>query len=615
MIISFTFLFKKNIYYDIIHLYNRRKFMYIGIALIACSLIYSILILAVYLSKKRVNTVETKLYNGLLFLNIVNLVVELLCCYTVYNIERMPFVTQIVNRLFLLVILYWQSVFTVYNYTISFKHLNEKLNFRKKIGKIFIISLLIMIIGLLALPLEFYNENDLVYSYGPSANFLYGIVVVYFISWIIMYIKKYNKDKNKKYLPILFFIIIMGIALTIRAINPSILIISSSFAFVTNLMYFTVENPDMKLLYELHKSKEISDSANEEKTIFLYNMTQELRNTTNEINDNADYILESTSLEENKESAREIKAITSRFNSMTNELFDVSKIDASNIKVYNNKYNIKNILKEIVTIYNKSCQSKSIDFRVNIDHDVPDTLFGDSIGLKEVLTIILDNSIAYTKAGYIEFDVNAVIKNDLCRLIFTIEDSGIGIKSEEINRMKIEDKSLSKANKLITLMNGTMLISSNYGLGTKVKIILDQKIALNLNSNISKYQEVYEHIKLLMVDDSQAGIKIIEKLLKNSGIEMDFATNGKECLDKIRTQEKYDLILLDEQLSQITAQELIKKIKTIRNFDIPVIILTKDNSYEYNDEYQQLGFTDYLIKPVKKNELLNKINEHIKKDK
>ena len=96
---------------------------------------------------------------------------------------------------------------------------------------------------------------------------------------------------------------------------------------------------------------------------------------------------------------------------------------------------------------------------------------------------------------------------------------------------------------------------------------------------------------------------------------MDFATNGKECLDKIKAYDKYDIILLDEQLTQITGEELIKKINNIRNFDIPVILLTKDNKYEYNDEFKKLGFSDYILKPVNKKELLDKINKYVKKDK
>ena len=421
--------------------------------------------------------------------------------------------------------------------------------------------------------------------------------------------------RTKKCIPVILFIFLALIAVAIQKANPGLLLITAVETFITVVMFFTIENPDMKLLEEVHRSKEISDKANEEKTLFLYNMTQEIRNTTNDIDDNADMILESESLEDDKECAREIKGIISKFNSTTNEILDVSKLDAATIKVYNSKYNIKNILKETVTMYLKKCRSKELDFRVNIDHDVPEILYGDSINLKEVLTTIIDNSVKYTQKGFIEFDVNTIIKNDVCRLIITIEDSGEGIKSEEIDKLEISDKSLNKANKLITLMNGTMLISSSYGIGTKVKVILDQKIDLNIDDSVAKYEEIHENIHMLMVDDSDAGIRIIDKIIKGSNIKMDFATNGKECLDKIKANSKYDIILLDEQLTQISAIELIKKIKTIRNFNIPVILLTKDNSYEYNDELKKLGFTDYILKPAKKENLLSKIKEHVKKDK
>jgi len=586
--------------------------MYVGITLILCSLLYSVLILIICFTKKRVNTQETKIYNALVIANFINLILELLCCYTVYNIDKMPQITEFICRTFLVSILTWQSLFTLYNYTISFKiKKTDKLNFKKTIGKVFIITFIIMLLGVLSLPLKYYNQNDTVYSYGPSANFLYVIVVIYFISWIVMYIKKYNKEQNRKYLPILIFIFVMGIALIIRAIDPGILIISASFAFVTNLMYFTIENPDMKLLDEVHKAKEISDNANEEKTLFLYNMTQEIRNTTSEIDIQTDEILDSDSLEETKDSARNIKAITSKFTSMTNEILDVSKIDSANIKVYNSKYNIKNIIKQIINVYSDTCKNKEIKFITNIDHDIPEILYGDYIGLKEVLTIILNNSCKYTEKGFVELDINTVTKNDICRLIITIEDSGIGINSEDINKVKLENKSLSKANKLITLMNGTMIISSNYGMGTKVKIILDQKICLEKDSESSKYEEILDDQKILMVDDSESGIKIVEKLLKGSNIKLDTSNNGKECLTKIKAT-KYDLILLDEELTQISGGELLQKIKEIRNFDTPVILLTKDNNYEYNEEYLKLGFIDYVLKPLKKEDLIGKINKHTK---
>ena len=583
------------------------------------SFIYIVLLSIFYFKKARLSDVENEIYKYLLISNIFGLLIEFCCFYTVSNMETMEFLALIFTRLLLIYYLYFISVYTTYVFVISYKKQKSSVvainKFFKYISKYTSVGFMITSLIVVFLPMEYYNDGMYVYTYGEAVNFLQLIFVFVMGLWMFVLVKKYKDIKVRKYMPVIIFVILAGIGGLIQKIYPYMLLTTPIETLIIFLMYFTIENPDAKLLEEVHKSKEISDAANEEKTMFLYNMTQEIRNTTNDIDDNADMILESESLEEDKDCAREIKAITSKFNSITNELFDVSKMDAASIKVYNNKYNIKNILKEIVTIYNNKCKNVGLDFRVSIDHGVPEMLYGDSIGLKEALSIVLDNSVKYTKEGYIEFGVNAIIKNDVCRLVITIEDSGTGIKSEEINKMKIDDKSLAKANKLITLMNGAMMISSNYGFGTKVKIILDQKIEFNENADVLKYNEIYDNIKLLMVDDSDSGIKIIDKLIKGSNIKMDFAMNGKECIDKIKAYDKYDIILLDEQLSQISAMELIKKIKNIRNFNIPVILLTKDNSYEYNDDYKKLGFSDYILKPVKKEQLLSKINEYIKKDK
>ena len=144
-------------------------------------------------------------------------------------------------------------------------------------------------------------------------------------------------------------------------------------------------------------------------------------------------------------------------------------------------------------------------------------------------------------------------------------------------------------------MGGAINVSSNYGYGTKVKVILDQKMELIKNEDVVKYEELYDSVKLLMVDDSEAGIKIIDKITRGTNIKLDFAMNGKDCISKLKI-EPYDMVLLDEQLTQISAIELIKKIRGIKNFDTPIVLLTKDNSYEYSEEYKKLGFSDYIIK-------------------
>lgn len=591
--------------------------MIVGVSVISCSLLYSIILAIVFFNKGKINTFETKLYGFLLILNIVGLLLELCCCFSVYHIEYFGVVNELFNRIYLMYYVTFITTFTIYIYYVTNEStksnnvniLNTKKN-KTFFGTLYLIGYLLV----LFLPLYYHSKNAQVYSYGPAVDALSCFCVIYMLFDIYCIVKNIKNVRGRKLVPLFTLVICFILAFIIRNINPAIILITSSFAVVTMIMFFTIENPDMKLLEEVHKSKEISDNANEEKTMFLYNISQEIRNSTDIVDDYANLILESDDSEEIKDSARNIKAETSKFNSLMNEIFDVSKLDSSNIKVYNNKYNVKNILKEIVSIYTKKCEAKSLSFRVNIDHDIPELLYGDSINLKKALMIILDNSLEYTNDGYVEFNVNTIIKNDVCRLLISIEDSGKGIKGEEINKLKLNDKSFSEANKLITLMSGAINVSSNYGYGTKVKIILDQKIEIEHNEDVAKYEELYDSVKLLMVDDSEAGIKIVDKIIRGTNINMEFAMNGKDCMSKLKT-EHYDLILLDEQLTQISAVELMKKITGIKNFNTPVILLTKDNSYEYSEEYKKLGFSDYLLKPVKKKELLDKVNDYMKKDK
>ena len=582
------------------------------------SFIYIILLAFFYFRKSRLADVENKIYKNLLISNIVGLLIEFGCFYGVANMDNMPLFASFITRLLLIYYLYFISMYTSYVFVISYKKekesMNEVNNFCIKTSKYCLIIFLLTSAIVSLLPLEYYYDGTYTYSYGTAVTFLQLVFVVIMGLWSYILIKKYKNIKVHKYLPVIIFILLAGIGGMVQKFYPYILLTTPIETLIIFLMYHTIENPDMKLLKEVHKSKEISDNANEEKTMFLYNMTQDIRKTTSEIDDNVDIILDSEDIDEIHDYARDIKGVTSKFNSMTNDILDISKLDDSNIKIYNSKYNIKTIIKEFVTMYGNICNNRNIDFRTNIDHNIPDLLYGDSIGLKEAISIILDNSSSNTKEGYIEFNVNTIIKNNVCRLIITIEDSGTGIKSEDLEKVKIKDKSLGRANKLITLMGGTMILSSNYGYGTKVKIILDQKIEVVNNEEVDKYSQVFDDINLLMVDDSEAGIKIIEKLLKGSKVKVDSVDNGKDCLDLIKIK-KYDIILIDEELSQITGAELLKKIKSLRNFKTPVVLLTKDNNNEYNEEYKKLGFNDYLLKPVKKNELMDKINECIKRDK
>ncbi len=569
------------------------------------SLFYSIMLVIIYFNRDKVNTSETKIYSYMIISNFLTVVTAIICYGTISINEKIPAINNFVSKTLLLYIT-WSILFTVYIYVISRKDDKSIKSIKKSTKYVYlIISYIIFALIIYYLPLYYYNENKIIYSYGPSANFVYVITAILMLYWIFLIFKNYQILKSKKCIPIVLFIVFCIIVVIIQKLHPGLLLITFLETFITVIMYFTIENPDVKLLTEVYKSKEISDSANDEKNLFIYNMTQEIREITKKVNNEIDYILNSDSITDNKEAARKIKEYTNNFKIVTNDILDV---DITNdIKIYNNKYNIKNLFKEIINIYSNKIENKGLSFNINIEHSLPEFLYGDKINFKELLNNVLDYALSETLHGYIELNVNTIIKNDVCRLMISVEDSST---NNNINTITKDNKELYKSYKLAILLNGTMSVLSNPNKNT-FKIILDQKIYEEDNI-VNKYSNVFNNKKILIVDNVDTTYKIIEKLLKDTNIQLDLSLTSKDCLNKIRSKEHYDLIFLEENMNIISSTELIKKLRNERNFNTPIILLTKNNDVEYNNEYKKIGYNYYLLKPIKKENLNDILDEYIK---
>ena len=590
--------------------------------LILYALILSITLNIMYFIRKHINSNEAKIFSKILFSNLLGLMLELMCIYMSNKFSPTSLPAIIFTRAYLIYLITYLLFMTLYNYVLCYTtEKQKKLEHYKKLRNISYTIYAVCVVVCMALPLQ--TEKG--YAIGPAVNFVYLCSTICINVWFIPMIKNRKIIEHKKFVPLYIFILLIIIVAIIQRIYPQATLITIVEFLIVFIMYHTIENPDMKMLDEVHKAKVISDNANEEKTLFLYNMTNEIRAITKDIDKETDNILDETDnkkidVEEINNSARNIKGSTAKFTTMTNEILDISSIDSASVRIYNEKYNIKRLLKELVGIYKPKAQNKNLDFRVSIASDIPEYLYGDGINLKKVLTIILDNSIKYTNNGYIEFNINTIIKGDIARLIISVEDSGTGMKAEDINKIftkkqEREDNhnlnnNLYNAKRLITLMNGTIVPSSSYGSGTTIKIILDQKYD-TIDTDINKYDNIYDKKKVLLIDDSPSSEKLFNKILSGTNIELTSVKLGKEGLEKIRNKEKYDLILLDEELEPQNGHIIMRKLLEIRNFNTKVILLTKDNKYDYDDSYLQEGFTDYIIKSSDKEEILNKMNKYL----
>lgn len=599
--------------------------MYTGIYFLIEAIFYSVLLLIVYFRKQVYKSKENKVYSILVGVSFFELLLEFVLDIVGPMYQTIPKVSYLIARFYSLVVELWITILLCYVLFVC-------LNIKKRDKYIPIVrntAIVLMIIFAtlnFILPLNFKYDGYIAYTYGPSVSIIYISAFLYSFIGIVALIRNIKNIKDRRFFPILLFLLVGGIASYIQYMNPGLLLATPIHAFITFIMYFTIENPDVKMIEEYHKAKEIADNANEDKTMFLYNMTNDIRAITKDINNDANNaILELDSKKIDKdymsECLRGIKENTARFTTMTNEILDVSSIDNANIKVYDEKYNIKLLLRRLVTLYNDKCKEKNLIFRSDIDSTLPEYLYGDSLGLKNVLTSILDNSVKYTSNGYVELNVSTIIKNNIVRLIITVEDSGIGISPDKLdtifykNREEIDGSNIKNnlytAKKLITLMGGTIIASSNYNEGTTMKIVLDQKLGELDNEKLTKYENTYDKKRILLVDDNISTNKIISKLLKDTNIELDYVSLGKEALDKIRSKEKYDLILLDEVMDPLDGKTVMKKFKDIRDFNTKVILLTRNNEYEYNEEYLKYGFAGYLLKPINKDKLLEIIDKYL----
>ena len=320
--------------------------MTIGITVICCSILYIILVATVYFSKKKIKNLENKIYSSLLILNIVGLFLELGCCYFLYNKDvssLYTFLNILINKTFVVYLLTWEFIFTAYIFFISF---NQKESFKEKIEKnkssiLTLISIIYLgMISLVAfLPLYYFNDGTYLYSYGPATTLLYIMGGIFILFDIFCLFKNFEDIKNKKYYPLFILVLLMILVFVLRQINPGLIIINSVFAFVTSLMFFTIENPDLNLVKEYKEAKDYAENSNSSKELFMNTGSKTIKELVKIVNNMCDEISTYDNINDIKEGITEIKSYSNQSLTKLNKILDFSAVKESDIKVLNNKYN------------------------------------------------------------------------------------------------------------------------------------------------------------------------------------------------------------------------------------------------------------------------------------
>lgn len=601
-----------------------------GFTFSACSFFYSVLLTIMFFSKKRIQTLENKIYSYLIISNLVGVVLGVSCYTSILHRDAFPILNDFISKALLIYYLTWISFFTAYTFVISYsKKESDKESKEKYFKNIFnILTVIYIVIAILVfiLPLNYFSKSTIAYSFGPSANLLYILIPVYICICLIEMFKNFKEIKNKKYLPLFAFIIIGTVVMIIQKLNPGLLLMTSMETFVTFLMYFTIENPDIKMIEELTKTKSLVEKNNNDKSIFIFNTTQQIRHPLNMIEQRTEQLLEDELNDDEKEKVIDIRNAQQRIAYILRGVMDVSTIDAKNIKIVKNQYKVANLLTEVTLRSKQEATEKGLEFRTNFDEAIPEMLYGDSIRLKQIINALISNAIKYTKEGFVELNVNSIVSFDVCRLVVSVKDSGIGVNAEDINKLfqsktdenDISDKvdesnvTLDVAKKMVNLIGGTITVRSEKNKGSEFTLIVDQKIASSndkIDNIINEYKKTEDKIKILLVDDNEEERTLLTKKL--GGIsKLTIAKNGEEGLKRIRNKEKYDVLLIKESMEKLDAYQTIKKAKILEFVPDKIIVLA-DNK----EEEEKLTINGYnaIFFDTPEQQFIKKLNNIIKK--
>lgn len=607
--------------------------MIIGYSMLAMSFVYLSVMSVSYYSKRRIQNSENKIYNYLIIASFMGILLESSCIYMVPIRETHPILNEIVNRSYLLYILVWVFLFTKYILTISIDNKKKiSISIKNNIKKInnFILTVFIIFAAtLVTLPLHYHYDGVYTYSYGPATIALFIHIAIAIFVWLICLALNLKTVGYKKYLPLLLFIFGVTLNMIIRLNNPGILLITVTQVLITVVMYFTIENPDVQMIEQLNIERDRADKANNAKTEFLSSMSHEIRTPLNAIDGFSQLILEEDNIDVIRDEAKDIMSASKNLLEIVNGILDISKIEADKLEIINVEYEPKRIFEEVATLAKSRIGEKPVMFKQHIAEDLPDYLDGDYTRVKQITLNLLTNAVKYTKDGYVDYSVRCVKQGDVCRLIIMVKDTGIGIKSENIdklfnkferfdkeNNITIEGTGLGLAitKKLADLMGGKIIADSSYGVGSIFAVVIDQKIVNKVKEKEVLQKEnrtTFDYARVLVVDDNKINLKVASKLLDLYHIKTDVVDSGFECIEKIKSGTIYNLILMDDMMPQMSGTETFKKLKQLENFNVPVIALTANAISGMREKYLEEGFNDYISKPIDKKELERVLNTYL----
>ena len=574
----------------------------------------SFILLIIYFSKKRVHLMENNVYILMIFAILMDSALVSLLFYNYYT-NYNPALVRLLNRLDYCFLFVWASSLMLYIFIITYKN---KRNFAKRYKMISIITL---VMNVFMTYIIFNSKIVLVVkdslhqtAQGPAINI--SIIFCLFYVFVSLLIVLLNiKRFTVKHLPV-FVIIFTAILIAIMfSLNPYLIIISIGLTIDNFIMYFTIENPDIKLINELELAKVSLEKANNVKSEFLKSMSHEIRTPMNQIIGCSGILETEEGLsEEGKETLSDLTGATNSLLDVCTGILNVSQIESGNVELTISEYNPQELLNEVIELNRKRNGNKDIKLKSNLKV-LPYKFYGDKDKVKQIVSNLLSNAIKYTEKGTVEIIANCTKDSDesnIGNFEIIVKDTGKGISKEDMSLIfdkfgRIEKDSatlglglgLSITKSLVNIMGGTITADSELGKGSTFTCVLHERLE-------DPSKKKLEEAKVLVAHNSKIILACLKKILEKYKITVVEVMTPEEVYKNIEKGD-FDLVITDEFVGKVTAKELCLKIRFDLNSEIKIIKIISSSNVIDEGDFKGTPYNGHINEDLNENEIINEI--------
>lgn len=566
--------------------------------------IFSILLFVLYNFKSNLKLLENKIYYGIIVTTIIAGLIEI---YSFILVRTSVFINSVLYLFSLkslfLCFLVWIYLFTVYTVIVTINLKNKDYSRYRLAIMISMVVFIIVSLTTMILPIDIIETDGLLLPTGVGVDIIYVLSLILFIIMISVIISNRRNLKNKKYYPMYFLLVILGIMIIVQKIFPSLLLINFSLSILIYIMYFTIENPDIKLIKDLSYTRRMLEKQNEMVSGTVNNLAISLKNPLMEITNFSSKKINKKDDVSSLEEIKKFQKVSLNLVDQINKIMDLTRIENRQLKIKNKLYQTDNLINSIKDIIN----FRNVDVNYNIDNNIPKVLYGDDDNIKQTFTYLTEFINNYFDRYDLTINISKISVRNNCKLMFGII---VSYKNTKLDFIERDNKCIIETNaweyelynRLVELQKGTYEVKKDNS-SLIFNFALFQKIKDNnevVEEEDIKYNN-YSGKKILIALDNHLDINKFTELLVNYNVDISTSSSIEELTELLRSDKTFDIVFLSNTISGIenydiaTSEErkrTMTKLSLIAGYKLQVIMVTLED-YKDSD-------TEYIKMPISK---------------